>query len=206
MLFDILALISLLIILLMLRRLVGVCPSLMACLIRWKESVNLETSAQLSRDRNLLAMTMVIPFSLTVWKYGLYCPGFILKSNDNIGLCITIGAVFTFILVRKGLELMLRPRKRNSKTYDTACKAGRTFFSLLTLTLLAMGGIMSFNGTPDDSIKTAMLWVSAAIYMVFILRKFQIFVSSTSFFAGFLYLCALELIPTGAIIASAIIL
>lgn len=206
MLFDIFALISLLIILLMLRRLVGVCPSLMACLIRWKESINLETSVQLSRDRNILALTLVIPFCLVTWKFGLYSPGFIRSCNENIGLCVTLGVFMTFILIRMGLWFMLRPKKRNSKNYNTAYKAGRTFFSLLTLTLLAMGGIMSFTGTPDDSIKTAMLWVSAVIYMVFILRKFQIFVSSASFFAGFLYLCALELIPTGAIIASAIIL
>jgi hypothetical protein len=30
-------------------------------------------------------------------------------------------------------------------------------------------------------------------------------ISSASFFAAFLYLCALEFIPTGAIIASAIV-
>ena len=205
MLFDILALISLLIILLMLRRLVGVCPSLMACLIRWKESVNLETSVQLSRDRNILALTMVIPFCLVTWKFSLYCPGFIRDCNENIGICITLGVFLTFILIRMGLWFLLRPRKRNSKNYNTAYKAGRTFFSLLTLTLLAMGGVMSFLDTPIGNIKAAMLWVSAAIYLIFILRKFQILISSSSFFAGFLYLCALEMIPTGALVASAIV-
>ena len=62
MLFNILALISLLIILMMLRKLVGVFPSLVACLVRAKESINLEASAQLSRDRNFIATALVIPF------------------------------------------------------------------------------------------------------------------------------------------------
>jgi hypothetical protein len=64
---------------------------------------------------------------------------------------------------------------------------------------------MSVLDTPADVVKSAMLWISACIYLIFILRKTQILISSASFFAAFLYLCALELIPTGALAASAII-
>ena len=205
MLFNILALISLLIILMMLRMLVEVFPSLMACLIRWKESVNLEASVQLRRARNLLAFSMFIPFCLAVWRFGLYQPDFMNGHTEAAGLGMTIGITLTAVLLRKALEFILRPKKSNSKTYKTACSASRTFFSILTLILLAMGGILTFIGTAEGSISSAMLWVSAVIYLIFILRKFQILISSASFFAAFLYLCALEFIPTGAIIASAIV-
>ena len=205
MLFNILALISLLIILMMLQMLVEVFPSLMACLIRSKESINLEASVQLSRARNLLALSLFIPFCLTVWRFGLYSPAFMKGHADAAGLGMTIGVILLYALFRKTLEFFLHPKKSNGKTYWTACKASRTFFSLLTLTLLAMGGIMTFAEVPTESITSAMLWVSASIYLIFILRKFQILMSSASFFAAFLYLCALEIIPTGAIIASAIV-
>ena len=205
MLFNILALISLLIILMMLRTLVGVFPSLVACFVRAKESINLEASAQLSRDRNFLAVALVVPFCLIACKEDLYMPSFMEGCNENFRLCIIFGIFLTYVLTRKFLEYVLRPKVKNAKIYQTACKAGRTFFSLLTLTLLATVGIMSFIGTSAQTVTDAMLWISAFIYLIYILRKTQILASSASFFAAFLYLCALEIIPTGALVASAII-
>ena len=62
MLFKLLVLFSFLIVLLLLRRLVNILPSLLACLMRGKESLNLEASVKLSRDRDALALAMIIPF------------------------------------------------------------------------------------------------------------------------------------------------
>ena len=205
MLFNTLALISLLVVLMMLRTLVGVFSSLMACLIRSKESINLEASAQLSRDRNLLAIAMVVPFCLMVWKDNLYIPAFMEACGENIRFLIIFGTFLTYVMTRKALEHILKPKVMSSKTYQIACKTGRTFFALLTLTLLAAVGIMSFLDTPADTVRSAMLWISAGIYLIYLLRKTQILISSASFFAAFLYLCALEIIPTGALVASAII-
>jgi hypothetical protein len=205
MLFNILALISLLIILMMLRRLVEVVPSLIACLFRWKESINLETSVQLSISRNFLALTMFIPFCLVIWRFELYRPAFLNEFTDDSSLGITIGVFSAFALLRKALEFVFRPKKSGGKTFGTACRSSRTFLSVLTIILMAMGGVMTFVDATPASITSAMLWVSAYIYLMFILRKFQILISSASFFAAFLYLCALEIVPTGAIIASAII-
>lgn len=205
MLFKILALISLIVMMLALRTLVEVFPSLMACLIRSKESINLEASAQLSRGRNVLSVCLIVPFCLAVWRRGLYTPSFMDGLDDNLRFCVILGIFLAYVMLRKALEHFMKPKVMNSKTYATACKAGRTFFSLLTLILLAMAGIMGVLGIPAETVTDAMLWVSATIYLIYILRKTQILVSSASFFAAFLYLCALELIPTGALVASAII-
>ena len=205
MLFNTLALISFLICTIPLRRFVGIFPSLIACLVRWKESVNLDASVQLSRDRDIMAIAMVMPFCLTAGKFSLYSPSWIGQFGTDGRLGITIGVIITYILLRKGLEHIFRPKKMNPKTYRTGCKSSHTFFIILTLLIMSMGGIMSFaNASPAD-IKTAMLWVSAATYAVLLLRKTQIFTSSCSFFSGFLYLCALEILPTGALVASALI-
>ena len=188
-----------------LRTLVEVFPSLMACLIRAKESINLEASVQLSRGRNILSVCLALPFFLVVWQRGLYMPSFMDSLDENLRFCVIIGIFLTLVLLRMMLERIMKPKTVNSKTYATACKTDRTFFSLLTLILLAMGGIMSIFSTPADVVTSAMLWVSAAIYLIYIRRKTQILTSSASFFASFLYLCALDLIPTGAVVASAII-
>ena len=205
MLFNTLVLISFLICILPLRRFVGIFPSLMACLVRWKESINLDASVQLSRDRDIMAIAMVMPFCLTAGKFALYSPSWTGQFGADGKLGITIGAILAYILLRKGLEHVLRGKKINQKTYRTACKSSHTFFIILTLLLMAMGGFMSFANVDPMDIKNAMLWVSAAIYAIFLLRKTQIFISSCSFFSGFLYLCALEILPTGALVASALI-
>ena len=205
MLFNILALISFFIILLLLKTLVGVFPSLLACLIRWKESVNLDASVQLGRDRDIMALTMVLPFCLTVCRFNLYAPQWMESMGEAGRLGIITGIFIAFILLRKFMEHIWQPKKMNPKTYRTACKSAHTFFSILALLLLITGGVMSFLDAPGETIKTAMLWISATIYLLFILRKSQIFISSCSFFTTFLYLCALEIIPTGALVASAII-
>jgi hypothetical protein len=137
-----------------LRTLVEVFPSLMACLIRSKESVNLEASAQLSRGRNVLSVCLVVPFCLLVWQKGLYTPAFMNGLDDNLCFAIIFGIFLTYVLLRKALEHFMRPKVMNSKVYATACKAGRTFFSILTLTLLAMGGIMAFGALPLAKLPT----------------------------------------------------
>ena len=205
MLFKILSLISLFVMMLALRTLVEVFPSLMACLIRSKESINLEASAQLSRGRNVLSFCLILPFCLVVWQKGLYSASFMDGLDENLRFCVIIGIFLTFVLLRMMLERIMKPKAVNSKIYTAVCMTERTFFSLLTLILLAMGGIMAVFNTPADVATSAMLWVSASIYLIYLLRKVQILMSSASFFTAFLYLCALELIPTGAIIASAII-
>ena len=205
MLFNILVLISFFICVLPIRRFVGIFPSLMACIVRWKESVNLDASVQLSRDRDIMAIAMVMPFCLTAGKFDFYSPVWTGQFGADGKLGITIGVFIGYILLRKGLEHVLRPKKMNPKTYRTACKSSHTFFIILTLTLMAMGGVMSFIDVAPMEIKNAMLWVSGATYAVFLLRKTQIFTSSCSFFSGFLYLCALEILPTGALVASALI-
>jgi hypothetical protein len=75
----------------------------------------------------------------------------------------------------------------------------------MTLLLIATGGVLSLVDVEISHIRTAMFWISGSIYTVFILRKTQIFLSSGSIFASFLYLCALEILPTGVLIASAVI-
>ena len=184
---------------------VGVFPSLVACLTRWKESVNLDASVQLSRNRDITTLALVIPFCLTVTRFRLYDPHFMVGLNDNGRLAVTIGILIGWMLLRTFLEHLLRPRKGNPKAYGTARKAAYTYLCILTLLLMLTGGIMAFVDAAPETIKTAMLWISATIYAVLLLRKTQILISSYSFFASFLYLCALEIIPTGALVASAII-
>ena len=205
MLFNILVTCAFLVVLLLLRRLAGIMPSLLACVIRWKENVNLEASVKLSRDRDDMASAMVVPFCLVAFRYRFYSPGFLDGMSDNAVLGLYFAVFFVYVLLRFMVAVTFRPQKMPKKTFATAVKSSSSFFIICTLLLLATGGLMSVLDMPDADTRSAMLWISAAIYLLFLIRKTQIFSTSCSVFVAFLYLCALEMIPTGILVVSAII-
>ena len=205
MLFDLLALFAFLVVLLLLRRLLNIFPSLLACLIRGKESLNLEASVKLSRDRDALALAMIVPFCLVAFRYRLYAPGFLDGFSENSLIGIYFAVFFAYVLLRSLMKWLMRPRRMQQKVYAAASKASSSFFIIGTLLLLTTGGLLDLFNVPETDVRSAMLWVSAFIYAVFLLRKTQIFSTSCSVFVAFLYLCALEMIPTGILVVSAII-
>ena len=205
MLFNLLVLSAFAVVLLLLRRMVNILPSLLACLIRGKENLNLEASVKLSRDRNLMAMAMALPFCLTAFHYRLYNPGWLEGMPENSVLGVYFAVFITYGLLRLVVKSLFRPQKMPKNIYNTAYKAAFNFFIIGTILLLAVAAVSSVLDLPETDARSAMLWVSALIYTLFLLRKTQIFSTSCSVFAGFLYLCALEIIPTGILLVSAVI-
>ena len=204
--FNTLALIAVLIVMMLMKTIVSVIPSVLASLIRWKENINIESSVKLSRSRDISSIAMLLPFCLASYKFRLYNPDFIATLPDNPRLWAIIGIMLGYILVRKAAVLLIKPHKVPKKTYLAAEKSANTFFILLTLVLLLVGSTASFFNASPSSIRVAFLWLSALIYGLYLVRKLQIFSSSCSIFAGFLYLCALEILPTGILVASDVIL
>ena len=140
---EILSFISVLIIMLLLRSLVSIFPSLAACLVRSKESFNLEASVKLSRNRDLLALAMIVPFCLVAMRFRFKGVGMIDTMSNDIQTLIIIGCFIVYILFRLAVQNLFRPHSIPKKTYETAAKASRTFFIILTLVLLCAGGIIS---------------------------------------------------------------
>ena len=203
--FNALALISVIAIMMLLKTIVGIFPSILASVIRWKENINIESSVRLSRDRDFASYSMVIPFCLLIFRFRIYNPGFIANLPDIARLWAILGVFAVYILFRKSAVLLARPRRIPQKTYLAGEKSANTFFIFLTLVLLSVASIATFFNAPQEAVRTACIWLSALIYGLYLLRKVQIFMSSCSLFAAFLYLCALEILPTGILVVSDII-
>ena len=123
MLFDILCLVSLLVVILNLKRLVNIFPSLMACIIRWKESVNLEASVKLSRDRDFITLAMIVPFCLTTVRFDLYAPAFMSGMDENPEIWTILSIFSIYLLFRFAVSRLFHPQKIGSKTLYTAAKS-----------------------------------------------------------------------------------
>ena len=191
--------------LLIIRTFVGLVPSLLATVIRWKESLNLEASVKLSRDRNTVATCAVFLFCATVITHDLYDMTCLQGLSPDGHFWVLIGIFCTYIATRAFLGHTLKPRRMQTKTYKAVVSVSYSFFIVMTMLLLMTSGIAAVFDIDSECTRTAMLWISAPTYLLHLIRKLQIFNSSFSIFAGFLYLCALEILPTGALIASAVI-
>ena len=205
MLLNILSTSAVIVAMLLIRSIVEIFPSLMACLSRAKECFNLESSVKLSRDRDLVACAMILPFCLAMYRFQLTGAGFMYGFSEDVRLIGLIALFMLYILFRYAVFYLFRPQRISKKTYQTAGNAAHTYFIILTFIILATGGIMSFIEADQTVIRSAIIWLSAGIYGLFLLRKLQIFMTSCSVFTAFLYLCALEIIPTGTLVVSAII-
>ena len=203
--FNALALISIIFTMFLLKTIVDILPSALACMIRWKENINIESSVRLSRDRDFSALAMLIPFCLLAFRFRLYNPSFIANLPDPSRLWAVIGVFVAYLVGRKTCSMLVHPRRLSQKTLAAAEKSANTYFLVLTLILLLVGSICSFFDASLNAIRVTSIWLSALIYGLYLVRKLQIFTSSCSIFTAFLYLCALEILPTGILVVSDVI-
>ena len=203
---DILAAVYVILGILLLRHITGILPSLLNCLLRWKECLNLENSVRLSQDRNIFAAYLTVPFCLAVSEYRLYAPAF-LDGMDEPAYTGCICAVFAgYLVLRAAPHIMIRKPKCGEKTFKSAGHVSFSFFCILVTVVLIEAGICSFTDVSADISRPLLLYTMLAVYLVSIFRKFQIFSNSCSFLSSFLYLCALEILPTGILVLSAVFL
>ncbi|MGN1210306.1 MAG: DUF4271 domain-containing protein [Candidatus Cryptobacteroides sp.] len=192
--------------LLCIKKIRNILPSLIGCILRWKESVNLEFSMKLKRDRNILATVAVIPFCLICSQYRIYNPDFMSDMGDAIRLAVTIGAFILMLTVRHLAEWCFKGWKCDKETYNIGICSSRTFFIITTSAALIAAGITAASGM-DKSLAAIVISITIlCFYLISLLRKIQIFANSCNLFQAILYLCGLEILPTSLVIASALVL
>ena len=74
----------------------------------------------------------------------------------------------------------------------------------MVLMLLTLGPLVLFRA-PGSAIRIVLIVEMALSYLILLLRRIQILSPYCNPFSLFLYLCALELLPTGIYIASAVV-
>lgn len=202
---SILVAVFVILMILLLRNFLQLVPFLADSLLRARGSAALENSVRVSRDRNTLAIVMLIPALLLVFRYRMYNPGFLAWKTGDVRLWLIGASFFAYFMLRLIVYLALKPR-RKYENYQIAHHASYTFFILLVLLLLLTAGILSVFRVPDTVLTTVLYVLTAIVYVIFLVRRTQILSLSCNHFRTFLYLCALELIPTAALIVSAVLL
>jgi len=187
-------------------KILEISSSVIGCFIRWKECVNLEDSARLCWDRNIVAVYAFPLFCLIASGYKLWNPDFMAGFRPGVHFLITTAVALTYLGLRVAIAYSMFPRSVSRSSYKVAMHEFYTFMIAAAFVLPITAALLSIPGVADATIRTVLLWEAGIIYFVHFIRKAQILGSSMSVFATFLYLCALELIPTAALVVSALFL
>ncbi|MCI1640157.1 MAG: DUF4271 domain-containing protein [Bacteroidales bacterium] len=184
----------------------NIFPNLVVCLGRWKGNLDIEENIKLSRDRNITALFFILPFAVLAGKYELYSPHFMSLVPEGWNTIAITGIFILYIIFRNFLHWQFRPGKSDPAPYNAARQAGANYFILALIAILAATGILSIFRVGGTLAREAILYILAGFYALFLFRKSQILTSSCNPFVTFLYLCALEIFPTGILIATDILL
>jgi len=202
---SILVVLFVVLMLLLLRNFIDLVPYIADSFLRARGSVALESSVRVSRDRNTVALVMILPMLLLAYRYRLYNPAFLADANPDLRMGL-IAAVFSgYLLLRLFLYLSLKPRRRYEQ-YQTAHHSTYTFFILIVILMMLTAGIMFIFDTQDAVIRLVLYAEMAALYLLMLFRKAQILSLSCNELRTFLYLCGLEILPTAGLVVSAMFL
>ena len=187
------------------RPFLDLLPSLADSLLRARGSAALENSVRQSRDRSLIALALMLPLLLLTWRYRLYDPAFLRDLGPGLRLGAIAAVLAAYMLLRLLIYLWLKPRRRFD-FYRLSHRTGYTYFILLMVLMLITAGILAFTRVNDFTVRTFLYVEMAVVYLVFLVRRGQILSLSCSHLLSFLYLCALELIPTVLLVVSAVVM
>lgn len=201
-----LAVIFTFIFLLSIRSFFKILPSLGDCIMRWKGSLDLENSLQLSGSRNLVAIILFVPLCMVVYSLGLYQPDFIGALSPALGLAATCGTMLAYLLLRLFLNWQLEMGSYRTKTFTAANHAFHNYIIILFMIVFPVGAVLNIAVGNKELTRVVLMYAIAVTYLIHIYRRGQIFASACNPFTTFLYLCGLELLPTTVLVLSAFLL
>ena len=189
--------------LLSIRSFFKILPSLGDCILRWKGTLDLEDSLQLSGSRNWIAIVLFVPICMVAYSYDLYHPDYMDALPPALRLAAICGTMAAYLLLRFFLNWQLEMNSYRTKAFSAANHAFFNYMIILFLIMLPTGAILNAVIGDKEITHVVLLHVIAATYLIHIFRRGQIFASACNPFTTFLYLCGLELLPTTVLVLSA---
>lgn len=193
---------TILVLLLSLRKIVMITPSLLGAFVRLKENFNIEDSLRLRNTRNHVAFMSVLSMTIICARYRLLPYDFPWEQTPVVSLATTGAFIVLLWLYRKAATAMFVKAGKRERTYRIANGTAHTYFIIATALTYIVAAVLYISDTDRAGImRIAILAASGLVYAVFLIREIQIFVhTSRSAYSTFLYLCTLEIIPAAIVL------
>ena len=190
---------------LFLKNFINILPYVLGSLTRPRMAAEIEGSVRIARDRNFVALIFLIPFCLILNRYGIYAPDFLDSLGPGARLLTVISIFVGLLLLRALIAFLLDTKRMRAGVFASAKKICYTIFVAAMILMLLTLGILVLFHTPERAIRVVLIVEMALSYVVLLFRRAQILSAYCNPFSLFLYLCALEIVPTGLYVASALI-
>lgn len=188
-----------------LNRFIGLVPFLAGGIFRSSPLEHLEDSVSYTRDRNSVAVIALPALALIFSRYGVYLPSFMEALSPGLDTLVILGVLVVFIALREILVHAAAPSRGDRENYLLSARTLYDYIIISAAILLSEVGICAVFGLKDLTVRNIVTWSGIVVYFLFLSRRTQILRNSCSLFTAFLYLCSLELIPVGALVASEIL-
>lgn len=167
-----------------------ILPTVCLSIFRWKKGLNLETSMQQSRTRSWVSTAFILPFCLVVNSY--------LLPSGNILICLSFFSVY--YLARLIVYLLFKYRLYDEEYLVFSHRCVYNYFIVLSLILILTAGILHFSN-PADGFPTRLIIIEMlSVYALCFERRIHFLKCKFHRFTTFLYLCALEFLPSGLLV------
>ena len=185
-------------------------PAMTGCLLRSRGNLEVEHSISTARSRDICARGLAIPFLVMVDRYSLYDNSLVPGTDQPwLRLAVLLGFLAGFFLLRRIMHLgllRLRGLRMNSEARSAVTHGIYNYYLCNVLVMLLSISILYVFAAGDSLIRWVLWAENAFFWLLAIVRESQILRGFCSTLATFLYLCGLELLPAGALIASGFLL
>lgn len=188
------------------RDFVQMLPMLLSTIDRAKANVSLERSLGSARLRNRIAFVSILPFCIIVDRFALYSPRYFQLLPQGFTVLFVMLVLFAYLTLRHFIFEAVRSRRVPAEISDTIHRAPYNYFIIMVVMMLLTVGVLDTINCTDGTARSILLAETYVVYLFSLIRVSQFLNYNCNVFVTFLYLCALELIPTGMLVASAIVL
>lgn len=180
-------------------------PKLSRSLINKNISFNLEHNERNVKSRMLLALLLAFPLSLEADNFGLTRLSFLGETGHVWRTLILFAFLVAFFLLRKLISTMPRPRRCSPDIWKSVSDGWLSNFVIFAILAVTFGLLVYICHWPPRLYCTATALVFAFFLALSLLKNYQILREYCSVLGSILYLCALEFLPTGALVALCLI-
>ena len=183
-----------------LRDILLLAPSLLRGLVIWKANVELEHSVNLSRTRNTVALVCGVLFCVIADRYSMFDTSWRAAAPEELQMALTAAMVVGFVFLRDILYLISPLRSRTAEFACTVRHAIYNYFIVYAVLAIVSTVLMEAFGVSAAAGRVVLTVEAHVVYLIDITRTAQILSSRYGVFLTILYLCALELLPMGFLI------
>jgi len=207
---QLLIVIAVLLTLLVILDFIRLWPMLQACMIRARGNISMEHSVRQARVRNHCAQICLLIFCIIASCYYFAGEEFLSQLDLGWRSLAIIGIMCGYLILRSLIYRLVSTAwplpRADSETRTAVHTALYNYFLIAVCTMLLAIGIMSLLRVPYDARRLGLLIIIGFFWLLSLVRTGQILRGNCTGLGMFLYLCALEILPTTVLVAIALIL